>query len=90
VFEPAIHRIATTLTVDMLGFWTALHLHGGFEGLVELGMHLSTAWRKVKRFRMITGQHRDDFDVPGVTLDRAKYLDWARAHGGSLAEKVRG
>lgn len=90
VFEPAIRRVATSMTVDLLGFWMAWHLHGGFEGLVELGMHPSTVWRKVKLFRTVTGQHPDEFEMPGVTLDQAAYWDWARANGGSLAAKVRG
>ncbi|MGE3834070.1 MAG: hypothetical protein AB7H43_04715 [Acidimicrobiia bacterium] len=91
VMEPAIKAVAARMTADMVGFWLAWHLHGGFEGLVELGMHPSTVWRKVKRFRTVTGKHPDEFQIPGVTLDRAAYWDWARQTGGkSLAEGIRG
>jgi hypothetical protein len=89
--EPSIRRLASTMTVDLFGFYVAWHLHGGFEGLVELGMHPSTVWRKVKRFRTITGKHPDEFKMPGVTIDAAAYWDWARETGGkSVAERIRG
>ncbi|MBW8780375.1 MAG: hypothetical protein JF599_00595 [Verrucomicrobia bacterium] len=88
VLEPAIRRLATSMSVDMVGFWVAWHLHGGFEGLVELGMHPSTVWRKVKRFRVVTGQHPDDFELPGVKLDREAYWNWARESNGTWV-KVR-
>ena len=42
LMEPAIRRVANTMTVDLLGFWMAWHIYGGFEGLVEFGMHPST------------------------------------------------
>lgn len=90
-FEPSIRRVATAMTVDLMGFYVAWHLHGGFEGLVELGMHPSTVWRKVKRFRTVTGKHPDEFQFPGVNLDPTAYWDWARESGGkSVAERIRG
>jgi hypothetical protein len=79
MLEPTIRRVATTMTTDMLGFWMAWHLHGGFEGLVELGMHPSTVWRKVKRFRTIFGVHPDDYVFPGVELNPEKYWEAARS-----------
>lgn len=66
-------RYATHHTADLLGFWLAWHLHGGFEGLVEMGMHPSTVWRKVKRFRTVFGAHPDVFELPGVDVDPAAY-----------------
>lgn len=82
-FEPAIRRYAVKATGDLLGFWMAWHLHGGFEGLVELGMHPSTVWRKVKRFRTVFKEHPDTFVLPGVTLDREAYWEAARQAGES-------
>lgn len=60
---------------DLIGFWVVWHLHGGFEGLRELGMSRATIYRKVKRFRQVTGQHPDEFRLKGVKLDVAEYLD---------------
>ena len=81
VLEPSIRRYARSLTNEMLGFWLSWHIYGGFEGLVEAGMHPSTVWRKVKRFRTAFGQHPDVFRLPGVEIDPAKYWDAARALG---------
>jgi len=91
VLEPSIRRVATTMSVDMFGFWMAWHLHGGFEGLVEFGMHPSTVWRKVKQFRTVTGQHPDEYRMPGVTIDPVAYWEDARKSGGESAlRKARG
>jgi len=91
VLEPSIRRLATKMTMDLLGFYAAWHLHGGFEGLVDLGMHPSTVWRKVKMFRTVTGKHPDEFVMPGLALDPSAYWDWARETGGkTAAERIRG
>lgn len=76
--EPSIRRYATGVTVDMVGFWMMWHLHGGFEGLVKFGMHPSTVWRKVNRFRTLFGEHPDEYRFPGVTIDATAYWDAAR------------
>src|SRR5437660_1129418 len=78
VLEPGIRRIARVMTSDLVGFYVIWHLHGGFEGLVESGMHPSTVWRKVKRFRMAFGQHPDEYRFPGVTINAKQYWDAAR------------
>jgi len=78
LLEPAINRWARSMTIDLMGFWLAWHLHGGFEGLVVGGMHPSTVWRKVKRFRTAFGQHPDEFRFPGVTVDAKQYWEFAR------------
>jgi len=83
VLEPAIERMAKSMTVDLLGFWMAWHLYGGFEGLVEFGMHPSTVWRKVKRFRLTFGAHPDEFTFPGVAIDARAYWDAARKADGT-------
>lgn len=60
---------------DLLGFWLVWHTQGGFEGLRELGMSRATIYRKIKRFRQITGKHPDEFELPGVTIRVDEYLD---------------
>jgi len=76
VAGPAIEPLATAwarkLTEDMVGFWVMWHSLGGFEGLERYGMHRSTIWRKVKKFRMITGQHPDEFKFTGITIEPEK------------------
>ncbi len=83
VLDPAIRRLAHKMTADLVGFWAVWHLHGGFEGLVESGMHPSTVWRKVKRFRQVFGEHPDTFSMPGVTIDAVAYWEAARQAGES-------
>jgi hypothetical protein len=78
VVKPAVERVARSMTVDLLGFWMAWLLLGGFEGLVESGMHPSTVWRKVKRFRVAFGAHPDEFEFPGVSVDPVAYWEAAR------------
>ncbi|MGE0880961.1 MAG: hypothetical protein AB7L13_08165 [Acidimicrobiia bacterium] len=78
LLEPSIERLAKSMTVDLVGFWVMWHLNGGFEGMVEYGMHPTTVWRKVRRFRMAFGVHPDEFRCPGIELDPVKYWDDAR------------
>lgn len=77
LFEWAARRIAASQVCDLMGFWLVWHLHGGFEGLEELGMHRATIFRKVNRFRTVFGAHPDEFRMPGVKLDPAAY--WKHA-----------
>lgn len=80
---PAVAPVARQMVEDMIGFWVIWHLYGGFEGLERFGMHKSTIWRKVARFRQMTGQHPDEFKMPGIEIDPAKY--WA-ASGTKVGE----
>lgn len=73
--ESALEPLATQTVEDLIGFWVMWHLYGGFEGLEEFGMHKSTIWRKVARFRKMTGSHPDVFVMPGITIDPKAY--WA-------------
>lgn len=78
LLRPAIQTYARRWTMDHLGFWLAWRLYGGFEGLVEhTGVHPSTVWRRVSRFRKVFGAHPDVFEIPGVTVDPAAF--WASA-----------
>lgn len=95
VIEPAVtpfaRKVATKQINDLFGFWLLWHICGGFEGLVErAGMHPSTVWRKVKRFRMVFGQHPDEFEMPGVELKVEDYWAWvARKNVEARGEKSR-
>lgn len=68
--------VAAKQVSELVGFWVLWHLYGGFEGMVDrIGMHPTTVWRKVKRFRTVFHQHPDVFEMPGITVDPAAY--WA-------------
>lgn len=73
--DPVASAWARKLTEDLVGFWVLWHTLGGFEGLERYGMHRSTIWRKVKKFRMILGQHPDEFKFVGITIDPPKVWD---------------
>lgn len=92
--DPVVRRstrgLTTTMAVDQFGFWLAWQIHGGFEGLVNLGMHPSTVWRKVKRFRTTVGVHPDEYQMPGVTIDVEAYWEAMRAAAEAKADQVEG
>jgi len=73
LLEPVARRLAASQVADLVGFWVIWHLHGGFEGLEELGMHRTTIFRKVNRFRTVFGVHPDEFRMDGVSLNAAEY-----------------
>jgi hypothetical protein len=77
LLTPAAAPVARSVVEDLVGFWVMWHLYGGFEGLVSFGFHPTTVWRKVKRFRVMTGQHPDEFEMTGVKIDAPAY--WAAA-----------
>jgi hypothetical protein len=71
--EPATEALSCQVVEDLIGFWVMWHLYGGFEGLERFGMHKSTIWRKVARFRKVIGAHPDEFEMPGVTIKPGEY-----------------
>ena len=76
--EQVIDPYARKQVNELIGFYVLWHLYGGFEGLVERGgMHPSTVWPKVKKFRLAFKEHPDTYLMPGVKLDPADY--WADA-----------
>lgn len=84
VARPAIEAYARKQVIELVGFWVAWHLYGGFEGLVErAGLSPSTVWRKVKRFRLAFGEHPDVYRMPGVKVDADEF--WA--HAAELANR---
>ena len=83
VLEPVMRPFVMNMTADLLGFWLIWHLEGGFEGLRRVGFSRSGIYRRVKRFRQITGQHPDEFVLPGVSFDLAAYQN-QKAEDGSV------
>lgn len=73
--KPATDPVGRQIVEDLVGFWVMWHLYGGFEGLEQFGMHKSTIWRKVARFRQVTGEHPDLFEMPGVTINAKAYWE---------------
>ncbi|GGD31421.1 hypothetical protein GCM10007231_33740 [Nocardioides daphniae] len=69
-----LRSISANSVADLLGFWLVWQLHGGFEGLLSLGMSRSSIFRKVAAFRKVFKQHPDEFTLPGVSIDVAEYL----------------
>ncbi len=84
--KPAVEPVARQVVEDLVGFWVLWHLYGGFEGLERFGMHPSTIWRKVARFRKVTGEHPDEFEMPGIQIDAKAY--WA-ASGLKVGDEPR-
>ena len=82
--EPASKAVAKPiahgLTFDLFGFWLVWHLEGGFEGLQKpreeggLGMSRSGVYRRISLFRRLTGQHPDEYEIPGLTINLEEYL----------------
>ena len=73
--EPLARRIAVPVTMDLMGFWMAWHLEGGFDGLRRLGMSRSSIYRRISLFRRTLGVHPDEYKLPGVTLDIRAYQE---------------
>ena len=74
---------------ELIGFWVAWHLAGGFDNLERGGWHRATIFRKVRRFRATYGAHPDEFVFPWIELDLdeawseqiARRLEAARRRG---------
>ncbi len=54
---------------ELIGFWVAWHLAGGFRNLERGGWHRATIYRKVHRFRAAFGAHPDEYVFPWIQLD---------------------
>jgi len=76
--EPAVRKVASRWTEQMLGFWVAWHLYGGFEGLKRAGWSERTIYRRLKEFRLVFKTHPDTFSHPGVKLDPETFWEWSR------------
>ncbi len=73
--DGAVRRLAGSWTEELLGFWMAWHLYGGFEGLEKAGWHRATIFRKLKKFRSVFKMHPDDYKVVGVSIDHQAFWD---------------
>jgi len=79
-FFPLTKPFVHALTFDLFGFWLVWQLQGGFEGLQRplseggWGMSRSAIYRRISLFRSATGQHPDEYKIPGLTLDLVEYL----------------
>ena len=71
--EPLARKVAMPVLLDLMGFWLAWHLEGGFEGLRRLGMSRASIYRRISLFRKTMGVHPDEFQLAGVTLDIEAY-----------------
>jgi hypothetical protein len=75
LLTPLAEPIARSATFDLIGFYFAWHMHGGFEGLQrDLGMSRSAIYRRVSLFRHTFKVHPDEYVMPGMGLDVAAYL----------------
>jgi hypothetical protein len=52
---------------ELIGFWVAWHLAGGFHNLEQGGWHRATIYRKVHRFRAAFGAHPTSSCFPGLS-----------------------
>ena len=74
---------------ELIGFWVAWHLAGGFDNLERGGWHRATIFRKIRRFRATYGAHPDEFVFPWIQLDLdtawseqiSRQLEAARSRG---------
>ena len=71
--EPLARKVAVPVLLDLMGFWLAWHLEGGFEGLQRMGMSRASIYRRVSLFRRTMGMHPDEFRPPGISLDIEAY-----------------
>ena len=76
IYSPAgqlLGKIAVPVMLDLMGFWLAWHLEGGFDGLQRMGMSRASIYRRVSLFRRTLGMHPDEYQLPGVDLDIPAY-----------------
>lgn len=67
--DDAVRDLAVRWTEEMVGFWVAWHLYGGFDGLKRAGWSERTIYRRLKRFRLVFKKHPDEYSMVGVSLD---------------------
>jgi hypothetical protein len=67
--DEAIYELARRWTADLLGFWLAWHIYGGFAGLRRAGWAERTIYRRLKLFRLAFHKHPDEFELTGVTVN---------------------
>jgi hypothetical protein len=60
---------------ELIGFWCAWHMAGGFARLESAGWHRATIYRKIHRFRATFGAHPDEYEFSWIHPDPRRY--WA-------------
>jgi hypothetical protein len=73
---------------ELIGFWVAWHMAGGFAALEEGGWHRATIFRKVRRFRARYGVHPDEYSFPWIQLDLGNA--WAGGIEARIADRRPG
>lgn len=73
--DDSLRQLSLKWTEDMLGFWLAWHIYGGFEGLRRAGWSERTIYRRLKRFRLVFKKHPDEFELSGIYLDLEKFWE---------------
>ena len=71
--EPLARKVAVPVLLDLMGFWLAWHLEGGFEGLQRMGMSRASIYRRISLFRRSMGVHPDEYMPAGISLDIEAY-----------------
>jgi len=74
--DRALKGVAGSWTEQLLGFWLAWRLYGGFEGLQRMGWERRTIYRRLKAFRLAFGKHPDEYELVGVDLDPKAFWDY--------------
>ena len=73
IARKAAEKVAVPVVLDLMGFWMAWHLEGGFEGLQKMGMSRASIYRRISLFRKTLGVHPDEYELAGVELDIKAY-----------------
>jgi hypothetical protein len=60
-------------TSELVGFWVAWHVAGGFEALERAGWNRATIFRKIRRFRAVFGAHPDEHQFSFLELQPHRY-----------------
>lgn len=73
IIEPTAKSLGASAAIDLVGFWVAWHLEGGFEGLQRIGMSRSAIYRRIKVFRQLYKVHPDEYEFAGINIDLDAY-----------------
>lgn len=88
VMRPVAKLWAQNTALDLMGFWLAWHLEGGFEGVQKaLGLSRSGVYRRLATFRRVTGKHPDDFMLSGVKFDLEEHIRDSMEDSSSSTER---
>lgn len=89
LISPLAKSVSAATVTDLIGFWVVWHLHGGFEGLRDIGMSRAAIYRRTQLFRKMFGAHPDEFRMPGVLLDVQRYHSESQQWAAERATKSK-